>query len=404
MVAQRSVDAMRDAGLWRLLTPTTWGGAEAGLRAQVDSLFAVAAADPAAGWVQMVSNAHAWMVGGFPEACQAEIFGDGPDVVVPGTLAAQGQATRRPGGWELSGRWQFASGVDHGDWLLIGAIADELAGSDFRGLHLIVPKSDIEVDDTWHTLGLRGTGSKDLVAGSTFVPEHRAMPTGTLFNGMSEHGEVHSTHLNRLPVIVCLSVQLAAAVLGIAESAVQMHIERTAGRREVYTPSSKSASVGTQTRIAESCAELKTARLLIGAAAERCDELGVTGERLDIETRVELRWNAAYAVELSRRATDRVFAASGAHAVYNDSQLQSRYRDINTACHHAIADFEDPPSSAGASTSASNRNPSLSRAAPSRRHSFSGTASLAPSHRMRMKHRSGSRSLLGRHRAKSRRS
>ncbi len=340
MVAPDSVEAMRSAGLWAILTPAAWGGSEAGLRAQVDSLFEVAAVDSAAGWVQMVSNAHAWVVGNFPEECQREVFGESANIVIPGTLAAQGQAKRRPEGWELTGRWQFASGVDHGDWLLIGAIADDLPESDFPGLHLIVAKSDIDVDDTWHTLGLRGSGSKDLVADAVFVPAHRAMPSSTLFNGLSEHGEMHSTHINRVPLLVCLSVQLAATVIGIADSALSLHLERTAVRREVYTRSSKAKSVGSQMRVAEAAVELKTARMLVQAAADRCDEVGTTGERLDIETRAELKWNAAYAVELSRRATERIFATSGANAIYNDSELQARYRDVNTACHHAIADFD----------------------------------------------------------------
>jgi len=340
MLAPESVEAMRTAGLWRLLTPTTWGGSEAGLRVHVDSLFEVAAADSAAGWVQMVSNAHAWIVGNFPEECQRDVFGDGADIVIPGTLAAQGRATRRPQGWELTGQWQFASGVDHGDWLLIGAIADELPESDSPGLHLVVAKSDIEVDDTWHTLGLRGTGSKDLVADTAFVPAHRAMPSSPLFNGLSEHGESHSTHFNRVSVLVCLSVQLAAAVIGIADGAVSIYVDHTLGRREVYTRSSKVKSVGSQMRIAEATAELKTARLLIQAAADRCDEVAVSGDWLDTETRAELKWNATYAVELSRRAIERIFGTSGAHAVYNDSQIQARYRDVNTACHHAIVDFD----------------------------------------------------------------
>jgi alkylation response protein AidB-like acyl-CoA dehydrogenase len=93
-------------------------------------------------------------------------------------------------------------------------------------------------------------------------------------------------------------------------------------------------------RVAEAAVELKTARLLIQAAAERCDQVGVTGEPTDTETRAELKWNASYAVELSRRATERFFAISAANAIYNDSRLQGRYRDVNTACQHAIADFD----------------------------------------------------------------
>ena len=339
-VAPESIRAMEEAGLWRLLTPAAHGGAEAGLRAQVDSLFVVAAADPSAGWVQMVCNAHAYMVSGFPQRCQVEVFGDDPDCRVPGTLAAQGKAVRVEGGWRLDGRWQFASGVDHGDWLMIGAAADELPESPTKLLHLIVPKADVVVDDTWYTLGLRGTGSKDLVAEGVFVPEHRAIPTKLLFDGESPHGEGGATFFNRLPVLVCLSVQLGAAAVGIADGALDLHVERTLARREVYTGASKAEDPPTQMRIAESKTELRLARRLTQDAADRCDEVARTGDRLTIDERAELKWYASYVVELTRRATDRIFASSGAHAIYDDSVLQARYRDINTACHHAIADFD----------------------------------------------------------------
>lgn len=339
-VSPSSVRAMADAGLWRILTPRTYGGWEAGLRAQVDTALVTAAADPAAGWVQMVSNAHCWMVGNFPLECQEEVFAAGPDTRVPGTLAAQGKASRVEGGWRLNGRWQFASGVDHGDWLMIGAIADRLPESTDRALHVVVPKADVFVDDTWHTLGLRGTGSKDLVADDVFVPAHRAIPTRLLFDGHSPYGEHHATHANRLPVLVCLSVQMAGAVVGIARGALALHAERTAKRRETYTGKPKAENVGTQMRVAESTTELTTAAMLARAAADRCDEVGRTGERLTLAERAELKWHAVYAVELCRRATDRIFASSGAHAIYDDSVLQGRYRDVNTACHHAVADFD----------------------------------------------------------------
>ena len=339
-VAPGSIRAMEDAGLWRLLTPAAVGGDEAGLRAQVDSLAVVAAADPSAGWVQMVSNAHTWIVGNFPDRCRDEVFSAGPDTRVPGTLASQGRARRVDGGWRLDGRWQFASGVDHGDWLLIGAVADELPDSPTRLLHVMVPKADLVVDDTWYSLGLRGSGSKDVVADDVLVPGHRAMPTTMLFNGESPHGEGGPTYFNRLPVLACLSIQLAGAVVGIADGALALHVERTAGRAEIYTRAPKAESPGAQMRIAESTTELDLARGLVRDAADRCDRVAATGERLGLDERAELKWHATYAVELARRATDRVFASAGAHGIYDDSALQARYRDINTACHHAIVDFD----------------------------------------------------------------
>jgi alkylation response protein AidB-like acyl-CoA dehydrogenase len=119
-----------------------------------------------------------------------------------------------------------------------------------------------------------------------------------------------------------------------------LHVERTATRREVYTGRSKAENVGAQMRVAESATELTTATMLVRAAADRCDEVGGTGDRLTLDERAELKWHAAYAVELARRATDRTFSGAGAHAIYDNNTVQARYRDINTACHHAIVDFD----------------------------------------------------------------
>ncbi|MDH4145896.1 MAG: acyl-CoA dehydrogenase family protein [Acidimicrobiia bacterium] len=339
-VAPATVEAMAGAGLWRILTPRAHGGLEAGLRAQVDTARLVAGGDPAAAWVQMVSNAHVWMAGNFPAECQAEVFAAGPDGRIPGTLGAQGRATAVDGGWRVDGRWQFASGIDLGDWVMLGTIADHLVDSPTRALHVLVPKADLAVDDTWFTLGLRGTGSKDVVAESVFVPAHRAMPTKLLFDGMSPHGEGHATHANRLPVLVCLGVQFAGAVLGIAEGALARHLERTRTRRDVYTGAPKVDDAGTQMRIAEAATELTLARHLVERAADRCDEVAETGVRLTIAERAELKWHVAYTAELCRRAVERIFAGAGAHAIYDDSLLQARFRDLNTASHHAVADLD----------------------------------------------------------------
>src|SRR5262249_22035739 len=158
------------------------------------------------------------------------------------------------GGWRLSGRWQFCSGVDHGDWLLIGALADHLPQTPDRSLHVVVPRADVVVDDTWFSLGLRGTGSKDIVARDVFVPAHRAMPSRMLFEGRSPHAGLHATGLYRLPVLSGLGLQLGGAVLGMARRALELHVERTRTRREVYTKNAKSEHAGTQSRIAESSA------------------------------------------------------------------------------------------------------------------------------------------------------
>lgn len=338
-VDDRAVAAMRDAGFARLLTPREYGGLERPPSAQIRTCMIAATACSAASWVHMVCGAHTFVVARFPKPCRDEVFAGDPDVLLPGTLAPQGRVSRADGGWILNGRWQFGSGVDHGPWLLLGAMGEK--GPDGRRsppVHVVVPKSDVVVDDTWFTLGMRGTGSKDLVADEVFVPDHRAMQTLALFNGTFEE---KLSPLYHLPVMGSLASMLAGTVLGMAEAGLARFVEATAVRRDVYAGDAKAAKAGIQMRVAEAEGELRSARHCV---EQNCGILDAAMRDnrppLELPLRVQLRWNAAYTVELCRRAAERIFAVSGAHAVYDGHPLQKLHRDINTASHHAIVDFD----------------------------------------------------------------
>ena len=183
-VDSAAIQALQQSGLSRMLAPASLGGYELSPSAHIRSCRILAEGCSAASWVHMVCGAHTYVLGRYPQQCQEEVFDGNPDILLPGTLAPQGKARQTTGGWVLNGRWQFASGVDHGDWLLIGAkaVADD-GETGLMSVHVFVPKSDLTVLDTWHTLGMRGTGSKDLVADDVFVPDHRAMETPLMFNG-----------------------------------------------------------------------------------------------------------------------------------------------------------------------------------------------------------------------------
>ncbi|HVN89236.1 MAG TPA: acyl-CoA dehydrogenase family protein [Candidatus Binataceae bacterium] len=330
-----AVAAMKEAGLARLYTPKRFGGYELAPRHHILACAKLAHGCTAAAWVLMVCGAHSYVVGRFAEECQKEVFGTDPDVLIAGTLAAQGTIKPTSGGWILDGRWQFGSGVDHSPWLLIGARPAEKG---YRAQHVVVPKADLEVDDTWYTLGMRGSGSKDLVARGVFVPSYRAMESGPLFLGTF----VGSTApVYRLPVSAGLATMLAATVLGMAEKGLKLFLAATKARSDIYFGSRKAANPQIQRRAGEAAAELETARLLI---ERMCDDLDAAMAKdqppMEVKERARIRRNAAYVAELSRRAVDRLFTAAGAHAIYDHSALLRIHRDITTATHHQMVDFD----------------------------------------------------------------
>lgn len=341
-VAPEAIRAIQEAGLSRLMTPKRFGGAEAPASAHIQSCITLAHGCAAAAWVHMVCGAHTYVVGRFPEACQRDVFDASPDVLIPGALAPQGKAHRVDGGWRLSGRWQFGSGIDHGPWLLLGAVARQTSEGDPMGLNLVLPKARVEVLDTWRTLGMRGSGSQDIVAEDVFVPDSHAMPTLELFRGnfAVEAGQDMGA-LYRLPVMGGLATMLAGVLVGMTERGLERFTEAARTRIEVYSGRPKSGRVGLQMRLAEALGEAQLARMLVERNCELLDAAMLADDPpLSVDASAQIHWNAAHASEICRRAADRAYAAAGANAAFDDNPLQQWRRDIETATHHAICDFD----------------------------------------------------------------
>lgn len=333
-----SMKAMVDAGLFRIPQPSRVGGYELGLRTLADTVTAVSQICPTSGWILMVISAHHFCLGTFPEQAQDDVFGEGRDGLVAGTLAWQGRAAKTDGGYRVDGRWQFCSGVDRSDWVMLGC-AEADTGAPF--VHVVVPTEQIIVDDTWHVLGLEGTGSKDVVAKGIFVPAGRAVDTRAMMRGDSPHSLKHATNLYRVSSDSMLSLSVTTAILGSANFALEKFIGRTRERRAIVTGARKAEHGPTQLRLAEAAAEIQCAGMMVHdalAAMERVTESG-TGST-DMTYRAQVKWQAAYAAELCRRAVSRLFAASGAHSVYDTSPLQTAFRNVNVGAQHASIDFD----------------------------------------------------------------
>ncbi|MPZ22950.1 MAG: hypothetical protein GEU28_05285 [Dehalococcoidia bacterium] len=340
-LAPDSMAALKEAGVFRIMQSRQYGGYEMDLRTFQRVAAALVPGDPAAAWVFMVLAAHTWMMNMFPEEAGDEIAGSDPDVLIAGTLAPQGKAEPvEGGGFRLSGRWQFASGCDHATWILVGATQTTSTREDPKHVHTLLPISEGTIDDTWHVLGLRGTGSKDVLLDNVYVPPHRVVPTGTLFGGRSDGALRHPTSLYLMPLITGLAFGLSGPVLGLARASLDAFVERNRLRETMYVPGSKARNVGIQLRVAESAAEIRSAELMLRDAADSFDALAVERRPADVDLRVRLKWQIAYCIQICRRSVERIYAAAGAHSVYERSPLQTYFRDINVATHHATVDFD----------------------------------------------------------------
>jgi 3-hydroxy-9,10-secoandrosta-1,3,5(10)-triene-9,17-dione monooxygenase len=337
-LSERAVALLHESGLSRMMAPARYGGHELPPRALVEANMVVARGSAAASWVQMVCGAHTFIVGRFPREGQDEVFGPDPGCLIPGAPSAQGTCRRAAGGFLLDGRWPFCSGVDHGDWLLLGSRGTR--GDDgpaTPGMLVVVPKADLTVDDTWYTLGMRGTGSKDVVATEVFVPEHRAVRMGDAFLGTVPGV---TAPLYRLPIGATLATMALGTIVGMAECALEAFIGQTQTRVDAYSGERKVQRVGLQSRVAEASAEIAHARSLAGRNCAVLEAAMQQPPPMATPDRAELRWNAAYGNELCRRALERMFAAAGAKAAHDTNVLQRFFRDINTSTHHAILDFD----------------------------------------------------------------
>jgi len=336
-LAPESMRAMIDAGMFKIPVPARVGGYELNLRTLAAAVTGLSEACPSSGWVLMVMGAHHWCMGSFPEAAQEDVFGGGHEGLLAGTLSWQGTATDVDGGYRIDGRWQFGSGIDHAEWVMLGCGDPATRGPK---VHIVMPRADIDVDDTWHVLGLRGSGSKDLVANGVFVPARRTIDTRTMFAGMSPHSANHATNLYKLSAEAMLSMSVATAVLGSAKYALAKFIERTSQRTVIQTGARKAEQAPTQIRLAEAAAEIHAAELIQRDSYDVFDSFMASGERMSFADRARIRWQASYSAELCRRAATRLYSGSGAHSIYESSAIQAAFRNVNVGAQHASIDFD----------------------------------------------------------------
>ncbi|MGY4101484.1 acyl-CoA dehydrogenase family protein [Nocardia sp. R16R-3T] len=324
-----------DAGLLRVCVPKRLGGWQQKLQTLVAISATLARGCGSTAWVTQNINGTALMVGMFGEQAQREVWESNPDIGVCASQAMASQVTRDEGGYRISGRWGFLSGVEQAGWaLLMMPISADPAALEFGPA--LVPVADGTLVQTWNVAGMRGTASNTLVLDDYFVPDHRVLSVTKALAG-DYATEYRDEALYRTPIAPSLELGLAGTPLGVAEGALEYVLKLADKRGIAYsTFPSQSASTGFQIQVAEAALKIDTARLFAGQLARDLDD-AATG-RIVMAPADHARFRAAvgFACQQLREAMQILVNAHGTASFAEANPLQRMWRDVNTATSHGM--------------------------------------------------------------------
>ncbi|MER6073510.1 hypothetical protein ABT187_32645 [Streptomyces sp. NPDC001817] len=351
------VAALPAAGFARHFVPRRWGGRAGGCTELVNAVAAVGEACASTAWCCALLAGHGRLAAHLPEAAQAELWADSPDTpIAAAVVPPAGRLTRVPGGWRLTGRWSFASGVEHADWILLATLdespgktpgntpdeildtslaerpAGQAAAPDGQPATpppayriLLLPRADVRVHRTWDSVGLRGTGSHSVSVEEAFVPEHRSCLRDTLMTGVPE---ADAAPCHRVPYTLVAALLFCAPGLGAARGALDAW---TASARERGGP----GDAGVQQTYARCSGEIDAAALLLQAAAQRADRAALTpAAAFEPGTAARNQRDASLAAGMLTGAVEQLFRTAGSRALDRSNPLQRAWRDLHAVAAH----------------------------------------------------------------------
>lgn len=328
-VPDATIAEYRRAGILRVLQPRRFGGYQESADVFLRIVEALTEGCASSAWVYGVLGELQWVIALLPERGQEDIWGDAPEAVAAGSLVPRALARRSQDGWRVSGRYSFASGCMHAQWVVIAARCEDAAGNEVAR-YLAVPTGEIEIVDDWHSLGMRGTGSRGLVLRDVFVPEHRSVSLRDVLDGTPPGRLVHPDYaLLRAPRYYLVPFVLPAVAFALARKALSLlpaslHVRGMAPSEILHM------------QLGEAAAQIETANLIFAARrAESVTRLDA-GKPIDDAAVLRNRRDVTLAFGLLKKGVERLAAINGARTVYDDDPLQSVLLDITAISTHII--------------------------------------------------------------------
>ena len=337
-----TTERVKATGVIRLLQPPEHGGYAADPTDFMEAVMALANADAAVGWVAGVIGVHPWEMAFNDGRVLEEVWGQDADTWVASPYAPNGIASPADGGFIFDGNWEFSSGTDSCDWIVLGGLVkgEGLVDGIPQMYHFLLPRSDYEiVEDSWNVLGLRGTGSKDIIVSDAFVPDYRVLNATKVFDGTAALEAGRDEALYRMPWSAIFPVALSASVVGICEGALACHFQHQATRTSMLGPMSKNPYLSS--RVGEAASEIHASRSQLLYNVSNMYALAQKGTEIPLEMRVASRRDQVRAARRAVEALDDIYIRSGGGATRDEHPLGKWFRDAHTAMNHTIFAADD---------------------------------------------------------------
>jgi 3-hydroxy-9,10-secoandrosta-1,3,5(10)-triene-9,17-dione monooxygenase len=340
-LSAETVKSLTETGFFRLLQPARFGGLEAEPLTYLEAVRLIAGACGSTGWVASVMGVHNWQLGLFPDQAQQDVWGEDTAVRMSSSYAPTGKVRRVDGGYRLSGRWSFSSGCDHATWVLLGGIVPPADDTPADFCTFLVPLDDYRIDDVWNTIGLRGTGSNDIVIEDAFVPAHHALSFNDTARCKCPGQELNTGPLYRIPYGSLFPYAITTPIIGMATGAYDAHVTYTKGRvRASYVGVKAAEDPFAQVRVAEAAADLDSAWLALSTNMRELWQYTSADEKIPMPLRLRVRRDQVRGTAQAIAAVDLLFQNSGGRAIAVGTPIQRFWRDAHAGRVHAINDPE----------------------------------------------------------------
>lgn len=330
---------LRESGVIKMLQPRAYGGAEAHPRDFAEVVMRLASLDGSTGWVAGIVGVHPWEMAMADPRVQQEIWGEDDETWIASPYAPMGVLRPVDGGFIFNGHWQFSSGTDHCDWIFLGAFLGDDEGKPLQppvAYHVILPRPDYEiVEDSWDVVGLRGTGSKDIIVRDAFIPDYRVIPFGSMMDASAPKKAGLTNPTYHVPFSTAFPLGITSAVIGICEGALAHHLAYQKQRVQITGTRIKDDPYVLYA-ISDAAAEIHASRVTMLDNVSRLYDQVARGEEVSFGERALSRRTQVSAAWRAVRAMDEIVARSGGNALRMDNPIQRFWRDGHMGMVHAI--------------------------------------------------------------------